>query len=371
MYRHSIVLCAYFWCSTCATGLTRSAVLDDMSVYLGINADDNHHDTVQTKVPILWAVPTTSRGNHTYLSEVVASIHSEIETFSKYRDTYAPYITDFRAMIFNSKPYQEHAEYNFLKKRYYDEQRILFVENVVSIIDPWYGTISEPDNMNNPANIPGHEVRQQNIDLFSLLASAKSMMMRTYGRDHKGVVMIVEDDSVPCRGSLRELYKLLESLHQDCRKKQFWDTLSTSYGLNGIAIRFDIIDRFMYLLYTRAYTQPPGLLVYSGWPEAYNFVPETTHSSLKNAPLSSDVFPVDISSVIGRWNKVRASRNDTVRTTHAHLAGKTNLFKHLGVESSFFFRKNVHFRTRKTPGCYKKRPGISMRKGSSELLVCE
>jgi len=156
------------------------------------------------------------------------------------------------------------------------------------------------DDLNNPRNRPGKEVRRQTCDVATLLEAAAPR-----GRHY----LFMEDDFETCGHALRALrYALLKA----ALRAPDWLALRVSYGMNGIAMRQEDLPALAAYLRQHAARLPPDLL----WQEWASRGGEPTGASAaRRRPL---------------------------------LVFRQNLLAHTGAVSSFAVRPH----RRAWPGCY-------------------
>ena len=104
------------------------------------------------------------------------------------------------------------------------------------------------DDLNNPQNVPGQEVRAQSCHLASLL-EASSALSQHY--------LFLEDDFETCGHALRTVHY---ALNKASLRAPDWLALRFSYGMNGIVLRSSDLPSLAAYLRKHLTRLPPDLL---------------------------------------------------------------------------------------------------------------
>ena len=174
----------------------------------------------------LWltiAIPTFPRkGDKDYLSVTLSSLLAELPSTPS-----DPAYGRVQVVVMNNKP-QAHAVFDAVRARYEADEHartyVRFVENPGTFPDP-RPDLPDPDDLNNPTNRPGHEVRKQTADLVILaeLAMAESEYF-----------LWLEDDFRTCPHALQALRYALQRADET---NPNWLAVRMSYGMNGVLMR--------------------------------------------------------------------------------------------------------------------------------------
>mmetsp|Transcript_35408 Transcript_35408/g.59675 ORF Transcript_35408/g.59675 Transcript_35408/m.59675 type:complete len:456 (-) Transcript_35408:522-1889(-) len=250
------------------------------------------------KTWLFLGIPTVPRRNDVdYLGETLSSLVDQLPS-----DAVDPFANKVKVVVMNNKPgthkvYENRrAFYNGgqggLKAAHYLE----FRDNPGTVADP-APHLPDPDDLNNPTNRPGREVRKQTCDLISLMELAANT---------SEYYMFMEDDFHVCPHFLRATHYVIEKANH---VKPNWLGIRVSYGMNGIVMRS--ADLLLLSKYLREHTArlPPDLL-WQEWVAKSHQIPELEGRQL--------------------------------------LVYKHNLLNHIGTVSSFAVRPNRP----KWPGCY-------------------
>mmetsp|Transcript_8610 Transcript_8610/g.25858 ORF Transcript_8610/g.25858 Transcript_8610/m.25858 type:complete len:641 (+) Transcript_8610:373-2295(+) len=98
------------------------------------------------------------------------------------------------------------------------------IDNPGDLKDPTPGA-PDPDDLHNPDDRPGKGVRQQTLDLITLMGLA---------RGRGTLYMFLEDDFRVCPYTIRAVHYALAKLHN---QQPNWLALRISYGMNGVVMR--------------------------------------------------------------------------------------------------------------------------------------
>jgi len=232
-----------------------------------------------------------------YLGETLSSLLDQLPS-----DPSDPLSNKVKAVVMNNKP-GEHKVYED-RRRFYEngeggvkaQHYLRFMNNPGTVPDP-APHLPDPNDLNNPTNRPGREVRKQTCDLISLMELAANT---------SEYYMFMEDDFHVCPHFLRATHYVIEKANL---VKPNWLGIRVSYGMNGIIMRSS--DLRLLASYLREHTArlPPDLL----WQEWVGKAPK-------------------IPEIAGRQL----------------LVYKHNILDHIGTVSSFKIRPNRP----KWPGCY-------------------
>jgi len=241
-------------------------------------------------------IPTVPRRNNMdYLSTTLNTLLDQLPS-----DPADPFRNKIKAVIMNNKP-GEHEVYTNAKRAHQsasDPKNMLleFMDNPGLIPDP-APHLPDPDDLNNPTNRPGHEVRKQTCDLITLMEM---------GANTSDYYMFMEDDFRVCPHFVRATHYVIDKANL---QHPSWLAIRVSYGMNGIVMKS--ADLRLLSAYLRQHTArlPPDLL----WQE---------------------------------WVS-DAHKNPQIRGRPL-LVYKHNLLDHIGTVSSFAIRPNRP----KWPGCY-------------------
>ena len=174
------------------------------------------------------------------------------------------------------------------------EGALHFIRQNIPFVDH---TEFEPDDTVNQNGLPGHSVRKQTWDILNILDHCSQQ---------SEFVMIVEDDFFPCPGAFAAVMKALQGT-KECRPRSDWQTLTFSYGMNGIVLQSKMVSFLKSYFLEKLAKTPPDWLIFEDW------------------------FPVMTD----------------------RLEYRRNLFVHVGELSSFQFRNDADFARRiDLPECY-------------------
>lgn len=231
---------------------------------------DSHIETTttdDTSTSLAWlaiGIPTIPRHNDTdYLTSTLEYLLSELPSDSK-----DPLFDKVRVIVMNNSPGQ-HLVYAKVQNRViqgsHDPNDIFaqkaalyveFVDNPGSVEDPTREDKPEPDDFDNPTNIPGSQVRRQTCDLIELMEMAQPVAH---------YYLFMEDDFRMCPHTMRLLPYILAKLNA-MPSVQKWLGLRISYGMNGILLRSEDLKSFATYMRTRIQLLPPDLI----WPEWFS-----------------------------------------------------------------------------------------------------
>eukprot|EP00884_Botryococcus_braunii_P003153 jgi/Botrbrau1/12839/Bobra.0045s0008.1 len=245
-------------------------------------------------------IPTVPRkGGADYLTRTVATLLQELPM----SDT-DPLFGKIIVLVMNNQP-GSHPVFAQLKERIESGDKgdilatkgciyVRMVENPGTLQDT-NPEAPEPDDLNNPKNLPGREVRKQTRDLVTLMNMAK-------GLSH--YYMFMEDDFRVCPFAIRIIAYVISKLNAIPGAAN-WLALRVSYGMNGIVLKTEDLESLSGYMMKYTDKLPPDLL----WVEWYS----------GRKP--------ELYSVIGR------GRNRRILYVYRY-----NLLDHIGFNSSFAVR---------------------------------
>jgi hypothetical protein len=179
----------------------------------GANESSDHPTQLIIAIP---AVPRPQR----YLTNTLAALLEQLPSTNHGSDT--PWRNNIQVYIVNNKP-GEFPEFDELRTKHSSVPEFVFLENTEKQEDR-FAHLEDPDDFNNPNDIPGKKVRHQTYDLISLMKLAKNKSR---------YFMFMEDDFPVCPKALDTFYYVLRKakLYQPN-----WKAIRTSYGMNGIFV---------------------------------------------------------------------------------------------------------------------------------------
>ncbi|GAB4821608.1 hypothetical protein N2152v2_008654, partial [Parachlorella kessleri] len=230
-----------------------------------------------------------------------------------------------QVLVMNNKPGQ-HPEFEALRQRVAAGDAgdtfaakaalyISFLDNPGTVTDP-APDLPEPDDLNNPGDRPGSQVRKQTCDVISLLRHAAPL---------SSYYLFMEDDFQVCPYALRALQYALTKA-SSAPHLAHWIALRASYGMNGIVMRNEDLPALDDFLWQHITVKPPDLL----WVEFLIRQPLPGSDHDTGRPLSMADKPVPVGS------------------RRPFVVYKYNLMAHLGTISSFAVRPDRPA----WPGCY-------------------
>ena len=260
---------------------------------------------------VLILVPTVARRGVDYLTKTVDSLLAEARRGDHGFDRVA-------VRVVSHSPAQEHPAFRKVRERPAgpsDMRRHVTLEAAVDAdrrrIDPGDPAAAHIDDRHNPEDIPGPRVRQQTLDLVSVLRDVGGV---GGGRD-ADYVMLTEDDATMCEGALADVGRGIAAARVIDPK---WSMLRTSIGFIGIVIKrtdSDALAAFLEAHYTR---KPPDILlvewVHGDWP-----------GSVRAAAAAAEgrrLFPGD------------AKDPTAAPLPRTHFVAVRNAFEHIGAVSS-------------------------------------
>ena len=199
----------------------------------------------------------------------------------------------FRVAVYDtSGPSKTHVAFDgaaslFANSSVVEEGALRFIRQNLPFAED---TQFEPDDTVNKQGLPGHSVRKQTWDVLNILDHCSQRSEFT---------MIVEDDFFPCPGAFATIAKALQNA-KECRPRSDWQTLTFSFGLNGIVIQSKMVPFLKSFFLEKIQLMPPDWLIFEKW------------------------FP-------GKTSRLEFRRN---------------LFVHVGELSSFQFRNDADFERR-------------------------
>ncbi|KAK3267525.1 hypothetical protein CYMTET_23924, partial [Cymbomonas tetramitiformis] len=154
------------------------------------------------------------------------------------------------------------------------------------------------DDNHNADDRPGVKVRQQSIDLMTLIGTAA-------GRARH--VLLTEDDATMCPGALQKMHQAAEYLQSH---EADWSMVRTSIGLIGIMLQDDDLQSFSDFIQAHYLQKPPDLLLV-----------EWAHGDWEGGVRA-------IEATKGRPSKM------STQPPRRHFTVQDNLFLHIGKTSS-------------------------------------
>ena len=214
---------------------------------------------------LLILVPTVARRGVDYLTRTVDSLLSEARAGHHGFDKVA-------VRVVSHSPAQEHPAFRKIRDRPAgpgDMQRHVTLEAAVDAdrrrIDPGVAdqSVQSVDDKHNPSDVPGPRVRQQTLDLVSILRDVGGVG----GGGGADYVMLTEDDAVMCKGALSDVGKAMAAARAIDSE---WSMLRTSIGFIGILIRRADARALGDFLEAHYQHKPPDILliewVHGDWP---------------------------------------------------------------------------------------------------------
>ncbi|KAK9816773.1 hypothetical protein WJX72_004931 [[Myrmecia] bisecta] len=205
----------------------------------------------------LWltiGIPTIPRKEaRDYLTPTLEALLQELPL-----DPTGPLFAQVRVLVMNNRP-GRHAVFDAVQARFaapaHDDRTALkaaiyvdMVGNPGTVLDP-APDLPEPDDLNNPKNMPGREVRQQTSDLIALLQAATPL---------SHYYLFMEDDFRACPHLILTLQYLVRKLNS--LPVEDWLSLRVSYGMNGILLRNEMLPDLVQYLRLHTARLPPDLL---------------------------------------------------------------------------------------------------------------
>lgn len=77
-----------------------------------------------------------------------------------------------------------------------------------------------------------------------------------------------------------------------------WSLLTTSYGMNGVVLRMDLLDHFLQSLVREMHRYPPDWVILVPWWRPANESADATAGSLAHAPSPQEVLPLDLRRIL-------------------------------------------------------------------------
>ncbi|KAK9919149.1 hypothetical protein WJX75_009727 [Coccomyxa subellipsoidea] len=176
-------------------------------------------------------IPTVPRKNEAdYLTRTLESLLEELPL-----DSTDPMYANVRIVVMNNQK-GNHSVFYKVRQRLFEGQPkdhfmakarvyVEMFENPGTLPDPAPDT-EEPNDLNNPTNRPGRQVRKQTCDLITLLET--SLPMSHY-------YLFMEDDFRLCPNGVRIIHYLVAKLNAAPETRQ-WLSVRLSYGMNGILL---------------------------------------------------------------------------------------------------------------------------------------
>ncbi|KAK9919150.1 hypothetical protein WJX75_009727 [Coccomyxa subellipsoidea] len=201
---------ANIWIPTRKVLRHATASVDNTEAFLSRLHQGVHIAQVQLKA----ATSNLNRGKHV-ANSLESSIGQYQESLKTLEATGHP--EKVRQRLFEGQP----KDHFMAKARVYVEM----FENPGTLPDPAPDT-EEPNDLNNPTNRPGRQVRKQTCDLITLLET--SLPMSHY-------YLFMEDDFRLCPNGVRIIHYLVAKLNAAPETRQ-WLSVRLSYGMNGILL---------------------------------------------------------------------------------------------------------------------------------------
>ncbi|KFM29335.1 Alpha-1,3-mannosyl-glycoprotein 4-beta-N-acetylglucosaminyltransferase C [Auxenochlorella protothecoides] len=160
-------------------------------------------------------------------------------------------------LVMNNAP-GEHAEFEELRRRAATgtdrfslkaRHYVTWLNNPGLVADPTPDA-ADPDDLHNPDDRPGRQVRKQTCDLIALLRHA-APLSRYY--------FFMEDDFEVCPFALRALHTAAVKANAQ-RESKGWVALRVSYGMNGVLMHNADIPDLVDYLWRHVTRKPPDLL---------------------------------------------------------------------------------------------------------------
>ena len=222
--------------------------------------------TTGTPVWLVIGIPTVPR-KEDYLERTLEALLKELPDVGEDQTNQTQSQNNkkkIKVVVMNNSP-GNHTQYYRLKYRWtmnaktsIDKAKhyLEFVENPKHC--DWHPELSDPDDMNNPLNIPGHQVRQQSCDLLSMIEH--NFSKRNFSFAH---YLFMEDDFITCANMVHIISYLIGKVE---RLDPDWLAIRLSFGMNGILMKALDLLAFKHVL-QQGLTQLPPDLIYQEWLE--------------------------------------------------------------------------------------------------------
>jgi len=111
-----------------------------------------------------------------------------------------------------------HSVFEQARDRYASHAQVHWIENRARRLDP-HAELPEPEDANNHANLPGKKVRQQTLDLVSLLHASLERFQAS-GDDASTTepieqyLLLLEDDFPLCKAALQTINYAIHKVRQ-------------------------------------------------------------------------------------------------------------------------------------------------------------
>lgn len=259
---------------------------------------------------ILIAFNTVKRQNGAdYLGATVQSIEMAISK----RDWNVEYCNRVSLLVMS----QSHAHESFYRLKP-SNTTFVFDNSNKRVIDEHAHDQPPVDDSNNPEIRPGERVRQQSIDLISLLDHVLSMNFSFY--------VITEDDATLCTGGLVRIVDDLSFISGLAGTN--WSFFRTSVGFIGIVLHRESARALRAFLFAYYMIKPPDLLLsefaHGVWPGCSRNWSDVPHRPVSVADHRTKRYP----------------RNEA-EPSKLYFVAKGDLFHHLGVVSSLRSRPSA------------------------------
>jgi N-Acetylglucosaminyltransferase-IV (GnT-IV) conserved region len=210
-----------------------------------LGSDERPHESLH----FLIVVPTVPRHDADgqsvdYLSETLSTL---AEQLGDGEDN--AFSVRIRVVVVNQTPHLAHDAFERNRALYGGRRDFEFLENRERAEDPYRGE-PDPDDWNNPDDRPGSAVRQQTLDVVSVLRMAADRVPRYF--------MLLEDDFPLCPGALRTLLYVVQKASA---YRSQWNAVRASFGGNGIVVRGELLAELADYLAAQFYERPPDHLI--------------------------------------------------------------------------------------------------------------
>lgn len=203
---------------------------------------------------LLVLVPTVARPGVDYLTRTVDSILDEAR---KGEHGFAR----VTVRVVSHSSAQEHVAFRKIRDRPAgpkDMQTRVYLEAAVDAdrrrMDPGAGRAASVDDKNNPDDVPGPRVRQQTLDLVSVLRDVGGVG----GGGGADYVLLTEDDATMCPGHLAGIGRKMAAA---AAVDPMWTMLRTSIGFIGIVMHRADTNALANFLETHYQRKPPDILL--------------------------------------------------------------------------------------------------------------
>ncbi|CAK0787359.1 hypothetical protein CVIRNUC_010579 [Coccomyxa viridis] len=232
--------------------------------------------TADERVWLTVGIPTVPRRNEAdYLTRTLETLLQELPS-----DSTDPLYARVRVLVMNNRP-GNHSVFYAVKERvrsgpegdlFVAKARLYLamVDNPGTLPDPT-PDMPDPDDLNNPTNRPGREVRRQTCDLITLLEMAEPL---------SHYYLFMEDDFRVCPYAIRIMDYIVRKLNA-VPSTAAWLAVRLSYGMNGILITVKNLPSLISYMRTHTARLPPDLL----WLEWFQGRRPETWDAVRGHPL--------------------------------------------------------------------------------------